>query len=53
MNREKEYYPVRKLINLASSIWDKKDHKPGIKRILDPKEFNIDVKKIINEESIN
>lgn len=52
MNRKKEYYPVRKLINLASSVWDKKDHKPGIKRILDPKEFNIDIKKIIDEESV-
>ena len=52
MNREKEYYPARKLINLASSTWDKNNHNPGIKRIFDPKEFNIDVKKIINEESL-
>lgn len=51
MNRHKEYYPRRKLVNLASTIWDKRDGKPEIKRILDAKEFNIDVKKIITEES--
>jgi len=53
MNREKEYYPRRKLVNLASSIWNKKAGKPEVKRILDAKEFNIDVKKIIDEESLS
>ena len=52
MNRDKQYYPRRKLINLASSIWDTKKNKPKIKRTLDPKEFNIDIKKIIDEESL-
>lgn len=52
MNRNKEFYPRRKLINLASSIWEKKEGKPEISRILDPKEFNIDTHKIINEESL-
>lgn len=52
MNSNKEYYPKRKLVNLASSIWAKKESKPEIKRILDEKEFNIDIKKIINEESL-
>lgn len=52
MNRNKEFYPRRKLINLASSIWDKREGKPEISRILDPKEFNIDTHKIINEESL-
>lgn len=52
MNRNKEFYPRRKLINLASSIWEKKVGKPEISRILDPKEFNIDTHKIINEESL-
>lgn len=53
MNSDKEYYPKRKLVNLASSIWEKSKGKPEISRILDPKEFNIDVKKIIDEESLN
>jgi len=52
MNREREYYPRRKLVNLASSIWNKKASRPEVKRIVDAKEFNIDVKKIINEESL-
>lgn len=52
MNRDKDYYPRRKLINLASKIWSKKQGQPEIKRIIDAKEFNIDVKKIINEESL-
>ena len=52
MNRDREYYPQRKLLNLASSIWNKKTGKPEIKRIIDAKEFNIDVKKIIDEESL-
>ncbi len=52
MNRNKEFYPQRKLVNLASSVWDKRDGKPEIKRIIDAKEFNIDVKRIIDEESL-
>lgn len=52
INREGEFYSARKLINLASSVWDNKKHKPGIKRISDPKEYNINVHKIINEESL-
>lgn len=52
MDRNKKFYPRRKLVNLASSIWEKRDGKPEISRILDAKEFNIDVKKIINEESL-
>lgn len=53
MNRQREFYPRRKLVNLASSIWEKKEGRPEIKRILDAKEFNIDIKKIIDEESLN
>ena len=53
MNRNKEYYPRRKLVNLASSIWDKRDGRSEVKRIVDAKEFNIDVKNIINEESLS
>ena len=52
MNRNREYYPRRKLVNLASTIWNQKAGKPEIKRIVDAKEFNIDVKKIIDEESL-
>lgn len=52
LNRHKEYYPRRKLVNLASSIWEKRDGKPEIKRILDAKEYNIDIKKILDEESL-
>ena len=52
MNRNREFYPRRKLVNLASSIWEKQEGRPEIKRILDAKEFNIDVKKIIDEESL-
>lgn len=52
INSEKEFYPVRKLINLASPVWDKKKHRPEIKRISDPKEYDIDIKKIIDEESL-
>ena len=52
INREGEFYSARKLINLASSAWDTKKNKPGIKRITDPKEYNIDIKKIIDQESL-
>ena len=53
MNRYKEYYPKRKLVNLASPMWEKKKDKPEIHRILDAKEYDIDVKNIIQEESIS
>jgi len=52
MNRHKEYYAKRKLVNLASSIWDTKENKPEINRIIDAKEYDIDVTSIIQEESI-
>jgi len=51
MNRHKEYYDKRKVVNLGSSMWDDKEHKPEIHRIIDAREYNIDVKKIITEES--
>ena len=53
MNRDKEYYPKRKMINLASSMWEDEEARPKIRRILDAKEFNIDIKKIIDEESLS
>ena len=53
MNRNKEYYKKRKLVNMASSIWEDKDDKPEIHRIIDAKEYDIDVKSIIQEESIS
>lgn len=52
MDRDKQYYSRRKLINLASTIWNDKKHRPSIKRTIDPKEFDIDIKKIIDEESL-
>lgn len=52
INRQREFYTRRKLVNLASAIWEKKEDRPEIKRILDAKEFNIDIKKIIDEESL-
>lgn len=52
MDRDKKYYPKRKLVNLASELWEKNGSRPEIKRILDPKEFNLDIKTIINEESL-
>lgn len=52
LNKNKEFYPRRKLVNLASTIWEKRDGKPEISRILDPKEFNINIRKILDEESL-
>ncbi|MDR9435374.1 MAG: HD-GYP domain-containing protein [Thiohalophilus sp.] len=51
MNRNKEYYPKRKLINLGSELWEGNQRIPEISRIIDPKEFDIDVKAIIKDES--
>jgi len=53
MNRHKEYYAKRKIVNLASSIWDTKENKPEIHRIIDAKEYDIDVTSIIEEELRN
>ncbi len=51
MNSRKEMYPKRKLVNLASTSWDKIGAAPQIKRIADAKEYGVDVKAIINAES--
>ena len=53
MDRHKKYYKKRKLVNLSSPVWEKKDNKPEIHRIIDAKEYNIDVKIIIEEESLS
>lgn len=52
MDKNKTFLSQRKLINLASTVWEKEEIKPEIKRVVDPKEYGIDVKKIINEESL-
>jgi len=52
MNRHKEFYAKRKLVNLASPIWEAKDNKPEISRIIDAKEYDIDVARIIQEDLI-
>lgn len=52
-DKNKDFYPQRKLVNLASSLWEEKEGKPEIKCVVDEKEIGIDIKKIINEESIS
>jgi len=51
MDQHKEYYPVRKLINLASPMWLNDEQVPELGRIIDPKEYDIDIKSIINAET--
>jgi putative nucleotidyltransferase with HDIG domain len=51
LNRYKEPYPARKMINLGNPIWEKKSDALKICRIVEAKEFNIDVNAILEEES--
>ena len=51
MNRNKEYYPVCRLINLSNPLWADSESESTIKRIVDAKEYNLDVKQIIDQES--
>jgi len=52
LNRNKEPYPVRRMVNLANPAWEQK--KSGaliISRIVDAKEYNINVPAILQEET--
>ena len=50
MNRNKEPYATRKMINLANPIWEKKSNELEICRIVDAKEYNIDITAILEQE---
>jgi HD-GYP domain-containing protein (c-di-GMP phosphodiesterase class II) len=52
LNRNKEPYPIRRMVNLANPAWEQK--KSGalvISRIVDAKEYNINVPAILQEET--
>jgi len=52
LNRNKEPYPVRKMVNLANPAWEQKKSGPlVISRIVDAKEYNINVPAILQEET--
>ena len=50
-NQQGEPVAVRSIINLATQEW-KKDKRLEIQRVIEPKEFGLDVRKIIEQESL-
>ncbi len=45
-----EPYTQRRLVNLASPVWDREDGSPRIDKVLEPGSFDIDIRTIIEEE---
>lgn len=52
LNRDKQPYPKRKLINLASERWQSERHPPEIARVLEQDAHGIDLPAIIEAESL-
>jgi HD-GYP domain-containing protein (c-di-GMP phosphodiesterase class II) len=50
LDEELRPYSQRRLINLASPVWDREDGSPRIDRVLEPGSFAIDIRPIIEAE---
>lgn len=48
----KSYYKQRRVLNLSTQTWDEKTKRIEIKQVIEPKESDIDVKLILEEESM-
>jgi hypothetical protein len=53
LDEQKIPYNQYRYVNLGSTVWEKHNEKPEIKRIADPAEFNIDLPDIIFKESLH
>ena len=51
LNKDKKPYSQRKMINIANPIWRKKNNSIEIKRIVEAKEYDININAILLEES--
>ena len=47
-----KYYKQRKIFNLSTQTWDKKSKRLEIKHVIEPKDSDINVKRILEEESL-
>jgi putative nucleotidyltransferase with HDIG domain len=46
------YYKQRRVFNLSSQTWDEKSKRLEVKQVIEPKESDINVKQILEEESL-
>lgn len=53
LDEHKTPYDQFRYVNLGSTVWEKHNVKPEIKRIADPAEFNLDLPDIIFKESLH
>ena len=51
LDADQQPYTQRRLINLASPVWESDPNKPRIERVLEPGAYGIDVRPIIEEET--
>jgi len=51
LDKDKKPYLQRKMLNIANPVWREKDNSVEIKRIVEAKEYNINVSAILLEES--
>ncbi len=53
LDKIKQPYTTRSIVNLSSKMWEDDKDPPAIKRVLNPDTENIDVPAIIQEETLN
>jgi HD-GYP domain-containing protein (c-di-GMP phosphodiesterase class II) len=53
LDEQKTPYHQFRYVNLGSTVWEKHNQKPEIKRIADPAEFGLDLADIIFKESLH
>jgi putative nucleotidyltransferase with HDIG domain len=51
-DRKEQFYKQRKVFNLSSQTWDEKSTRLEVKQVIEPKESGINVKRILEEESL-
>jgi len=51
-DRTKKYYKQRKVFNLSTQTWDEKNKRLEIKHVIEPIDSDINVKRILEEESL-
>jgi len=51
-DKDKQYYKQRRIFNLSTQTWDDKTKRLEIKTVIEPKDTELNIKRILEEESL-
>ncbi len=51
-DKDKQYYKQRRIFNLSTQTWDDKTKRLEIKSVIEPKDTELNIKRILEEESL-